>query len=131
MIVTPPMQRTVLVVDDEILVTTLLSEILERSGLKVVTASSGNEGINSFFEYRDELLCVILDLSMPDMLGTDVFAAISQSRKDLPVIFSTGYTEDSLNETLLKNKTVSVIHKPFSPDEITQKVFSAVSAQES
>ncbi|MBU2575328.1 MAG: response regulator [Elusimicrobia bacterium] len=85
-------QKTVLLVDDEIMVNKLLSLVLERKAadLRVLTAENGQDGLEIL--YREKVDLLLLNLSMPVMDGFQVFEVISKDEglRKIPVIFSTG-----------------------------------------
>jgi CheY-like chemotaxis protein len=87
---------TILVVDDEPAVRRTFTAILERSGYRVVTASDGQEGLDTFVADPDAIDGVLLDLSMPKLNGEEVFEELRRVRPDLPVVLSSGYAEQEI-----------------------------------
>lgn len=117
---------TVLVIDDEELIVTLLREILKRDGYEVLSAGNGRDGIELFKERRDDVSCVILDLTMPGLSGREVYKSIRQLECSVPVIFSSGYgIVDDLLEVVREDQ-LKFLPKPFSPSEVTQFIREAL-----
>jgi signal transduction histidine kinase len=69
----PPAGATILVIDDEDGVRIVAARLLERAGWSVLTAADGRAGIELFQANADAIGCVLLDLTMPQMSGEQVF----------------------------------------------------------
>ena len=84
------MPKTILVVDDEINITTLLDKYLSKEGFEVLTATDGEEALRVAKEFEIDL--IILDVMMPGMDGGDVLAKIVEDiqLQNRPIIFLTG-----------------------------------------
>ena len=77
-------QKTILCVDDEPSIVTLLGVILERAGYRVLTALHGADAIKLFLQ--ETIDAVILDYLMPGINGATVAAQIRKIRNDVPII---------------------------------------------
>ncbi len=84
-------QGTVLVIEDELSLRSTLTQVLQLEGFKVFAAEDGVAGVERFLQHRDEIQCVICDLSMPRMDGWGTLTALRQLAPGLPVILSSGY----------------------------------------
>ncbi len=104
---------TVLVIDDEQSVRELTSRILTRFGYEVLTASDGPEGITEFQSRRDAVDVVVLDMTMPEMHGSEVLDTVRGIRDDVPVILTSGYQERDVVDALTARKRVAFLQKPF------------------
>lgn len=82
----------VLVVDDDSLVLTSTSLLLEDLGHRVISAASGAQALE-LFDSEPEIDLVITDMVMPKMSGAQLAQAIRVIRPHLPIILATGYTE--------------------------------------
>jgi PAS domain S-box-containing protein len=87
---------TVLVADDERLVRRVATVALQQLGLTVVEAADGQQAVERYREHADSIVLLVLDLSMPGLGGREVLATIRQHAPDLPAIFSSGFSEQSL-----------------------------------
>ncbi len=74
---------TALVIDDDDAVRELNEEVLSRSGMTVLTAADGHEGVKLFGIHADSIRVVLLDRSMPALSGSDTFDAIRALRQDV------------------------------------------------
>ena len=84
---------TVLVVDDEPTLRQAVSLALKRFGFTVLAAEDGVEALEVFEQHRDEICCVLCDLTMPRMNGWDTLTALRKLVPDIPVILASGYSE--------------------------------------
>ena len=83
--------KKILLVDDEDGIQMLYREELEDSGYEVVSAFTGEEGIEKVKSESPDL--VILDIQMPGMNGIETLRQMKMDNPDLPVILSSAYTE--------------------------------------
>ena len=90
---TPDIPRLcVLVVDDDSLVLTSTCLLLEDLGHRVISATSGRQGLE-LFEVNPSIDLVITDMAMPQMSGAQLADAIRRLKPDVPIILATGYAE--------------------------------------
>ena len=85
--------RTLLVVEDEPAVRKAVTFALKRYGFTVLTAQDGIEAVEKFRQHRDEIGCVLCDLTMPHMSGWETLTAVRKLAPGIPVILSSGYSE--------------------------------------
>ena len=113
--------ETILVVDDELTVLSLVQLMLARDGYGVLVASSGAEALRLFEIWPDiHIDLVIVDLMMPEMNGVELAARLHALRPDLPVLHFSGYTDqEPLRQT---HDQAPFIAKPFTPPQLTKKI---------
>ncbi|MFQ5584219.1 MAG: response regulator, partial [Calditrichia bacterium] len=113
---------TILVVDDEFNIRSMLKEVFEMNGFSVYTAANGEEGVGIFREHTDEIDLIILDMVMPVMDGKRAFLEIQKIKKGQKIIIISGYAQrDDLQEILNKG-ALAFMSKPFQIDAIVEKV---------
>ena len=110
---------TVLAVDDEQDITTLMRDFLEAAGYRVLTAHDGQSALATL--ETEPVDCILLDLMMPGLSGFDVLRRIRQSR-DVPVLFLTAKDEDSDKIRGLGLGGDDYIVKSATPGEIVARV---------
>ena len=81
----------VLLVDDEETVRSVTREMLEHLGFTVVVADGGEAAVGLLRARGEEIGCVLLDLSMPDMDGWQTLQALREVRPEMRVLMATGY----------------------------------------
>ncbi len=106
-------EGTVLVIDDERSVCELVRLMLELIGFSVLTAKDGEEGVEVFRRRRDEIVCVLLDMTMPRMSGEETFRALREIRSDVKVILSSGYNEQEVVRRFVGLGLAGFIQKPY------------------
>ncbi len=112
----------VLAVDDEPVITDLLSRVLTGLGHEVDTASDGAEALRliNLSEYD----AILLDVKMPGLGGPEVLRCIDGLRPELAerVLFITGDTVSPLTQAFFQEEDVDVLHKPFSLEELRTRL---------
>jgi DNA-binding response OmpR family regulator len=112
-------QPTVLIVDDEPDIVTLVSDFLVAGGFKARSAINGNEALSALAD--GDIACVLLDVMMPGMNGFDVLRSIRTS-SDVPVLFLSARQEDSDKIRGLGLGGDDYIVKSATPGEIVARV---------
>jgi signal transduction histidine kinase/CheY-like chemotaxis protein len=113
---------TVLVVDDEPMVRTVARRLLESLGMAVVEATGGEDAIERFTEEPDEFDAILLDLTMPDVGGTEVFRRVRALRPDARVVLMSGYHEDEASSTFGEGGLAGFVQKPFTATDLAKRM---------
>ncbi|MBT8370070.1 MAG: response regulator, partial [Deltaproteobacteria bacterium] len=113
---------TVLLVDDEVAMLEVESEMIAALGYEVLPVDNGREAIDIFSAKKDQIDLVILDMIMPGMNGNEVFAGLKEIDPDIRVILSSGYSLDNHGEKFLKNGFRAILQKPFSMENLSVKI---------
>lgn len=114
----------VLVVDDEGVVRDALRRILEGAGLCAESTASGHLALERM--QTEDFSLVISDLKMPGMSGMEVLKAIRILQPEVPVIIITGYSTVDTAVEAMKHGAFDYLSKPFTPDQIMEKVRAAL-----
>ena len=112
----------IFVVDDEVLIQQTTKMILEECGYDVLLAGTGNDAISIFKKHKNDILCTILDISLPDMSGVEIYREIKKIDPALKVIVSSGRSKDSTVDKLLDAGVNVFLAKPFSVLELADDV---------
>jgi two-component system, cell cycle sensor histidine kinase and response regulator CckA len=113
---------TVLVVDDEPMVRDVAKAILQRLGLDVVLAGTGDEAVQRYSADPDRISLVLLDLTMPGLSGAETFRQIRQVRSAAAVVLMSGYREQEARNRFIGKGLVGFIEKPFSTEELVNAI---------
>jgi len=119
----------VLLVDDEEMLLQLGCHILNRAGIRVVTASNGVEAMRVFAKHQKDIALVILDLTMPKMDGIETFKRLREKRPQLPVIIATAQSKADF-VSKLQDASYSYLPKPYTGKELLAMVSTAVQDDE-
>ncbi len=104
---------TVLVVDDDDNVRPVTQMMLERLGFQVLLACDGREGLDVFRAHRGEIVCVLLDLTMPEMDGEETLAALRELDPRVRVILSSGYNQLEVVQRFAGRGLAGFVQKPY------------------
>lgn len=108
---------TILVVDDEQMMRSLLQKILEREGYRVLPVSTASEAVDTMASAEVDI--VISDLKMPGMDGFELLKQIKADHPDVGVIIMTAYGETYTVKDALLLGADEYITKPFKSHEIS------------
>ena len=120
-----PPAATILVVDDDAEVRTLLSDMLPALGYAAAFEASGLEGLAALERAKPDL--VILDFAMPVMNGAEVARAARLLHPDLKIVFASGYADTNQILQAVGPKT-TLLRKPFSMSDLANALSSALLA---
>ena len=109
----------ILIADDEEIVREMVRDTLDMLGYVVITATQGQEALDIFSTRKDDIDLVILDVIMPKLNGVDTAIAMKNIQPDLPIVFITGYNEESTQGHWV-SADETIIMKPFSIHEFSQ-----------
>ena len=115
---------SILVIDDGPAVGDALKLVLEARGYEVVLVDKGREGIRQARQRRFTI--IIVDFSLPDISGLEVFKAIREQGGEAPVIMITAEGKPEVFTGAAKLGAVGVLSKPFSPPDIFQLITKAL-----
>lgn len=101
---------SILVVDDDVGIQKLFKAFLEKQGYDVISASTGEEGLEQMNKHPS---LVLLDIVMPDVHGLQVLNRIKEMSPAIPVIMMTGLAEHAIGLESLKRGAADFVTKPF------------------
>ena len=106
------MSPTILIIDDEQIITRALSRAFQKEGFQVIIACDGQEGLQKIKEQNPSL--ILLDIIMPKLSGLELLEHLRQSQITTPVILMTAYG-DAKTAARAKELGISAyLTKPFS-----------------
>jgi DNA-binding response OmpR family regulator len=113
------MTKTILVVDDEQRLVSVVRAYLEQAGFRIVTASNGHDAIHVARQEKPDL--IILDIMMPEMDGYE-FLRLHRKERETPVIMLTARVADDEKVIGLELGADDYVTKPFKPRELIARV---------
>ncbi|MDD5543213.1 MAG: PAS domain S-box protein [Acidobacteriia bacterium] len=117
-----PATETILVVEDEMGVRSLIQSVLAAKGYTVLEADDGIEALKLNENHPGTIDLLLTDLVMPRMSGRELAEHLSPKRPEMKVLFMSGYTADSVVYTGALESTLNFIQKPFTTKELSQKI---------
>ncbi len=120
---------TVLVVDDEPKVCAIGGKLLERMGFNVLTAADGQQAVKAFREHASEIVCVLLDLTMPKMDGEQTFQEMRRIDPGGAVILCSGDNEQDATRQFVGKGLAGFLQKPYRMTALRAKLESVLRHQ--
>jgi CheY-like chemotaxis protein len=117
----------ILVVDDDQIARTIISEMLRRMGYKVLHAASGKEAVNIYLSKRDGIDLVLLDITMPDMSGREVFDIIRSKNSDAKIMMLSANVNEANVSYILNAGGMGYLSKPVTQKNLQEAVSRALS----
>lgn len=120
--IVPGGSETLLLVEDEESLRRLVQAVLQSKGYRVLTASNGEEAIETYLNHRNEISVVICDLGLPKLGGDEVFKKIRDANRDVKIIMASGFVDPKVKSELAGAGMKYFIQKPYVPDEVLRKI---------
>ncbi|WP_246043682.1 PAS domain-containing protein [Geomonas edaphica] len=111
---------TVLLADDEESIRGLGRDMLETMGFDVLLACDGQEALEVYRRHKEEIVCVLLDLTMPHLDGEQTFRALRELQPDVKVVISSGYNEQEVTMKFVGAGPSGFIQKPYRVNEMSR-----------
>jgi CheY-like chemotaxis protein len=118
----PGGSETVLLVEDEEIVRSLVREMLESSGYRVLEAPHGAAAIAIAETHGAAVDVLLTDVVMPGLSGQELAARLAGIRPGLRVVFTSGYTEDAIANHGVLSPGTAFLEKPFTAGQLAAKL---------
>jgi len=118
--------ETILVVEDEPAVLRFAERVLLRLGYTVLTANSPAEAFDVSDRHEADIHLLLSDVVLPQMGGRQVSEELSRRRESMRTLFMSGYTRDAIVRDGRLEPGITLLQKPFTPDELANKVRSVL-----
>lgn len=115
----PAGQGLVLVVDDEAIIRTTTSAMLEKLRYRAAAAANGREALDLIARGELEPCLILLDLIMPVMGGAEAFSKLKALRPEIPIVITSGYSTDKDMRKIPREETAGVMNKPYGLEELS------------
>ena len=112
------------VVDDDESVRESLPDLLREFGFDAQTFSSAEEFLAS--QTIGDTNCLVLDLAMPGMSGSDLQQELELREQSIPIVFITGQRDAATRLRLVAKGAVECLFKPFEPDDLLRALNTAL-----
>src|SRR6185436_12034666 len=114
--------ETILLVEDEDAVRALATRALKERGYTVLPARDGRDALAALDRHVGEVDLVLTHVVMPGMGGKELAESLAASHPGTRLLFMTGYTDDTIVRQGILDPDVVLLHKPFTPSSLAQKV---------
>jgi CheY-like chemotaxis protein len=120
--------ETVLLVEDSAAVRAVSKEVLERQGYTVLEAADGEVALSVAEQYAGHIHLLLTDVVMPRLGGRALAEKLVLTRPHTRVLYTSGYTDDSVVRHGILEGGVAYLQKPFSPEGLARKVRQVLNA---
>ncbi|HDS15096.1 MAG TPA: hybrid sensor histidine kinase/response regulator, partial [Proteobacteria bacterium] len=115
-------RETILVVDDDDSIRTIISDTLQPLGYTTLEASSAAEAIQLSESFPDKIDMILSDVIMPGMNGPQLVDVIKQQRPDIRIILMSGYTDNAIAHNQMAEKNYTLLNKPILPIALAGRI---------
>jgi two-component system cell cycle sensor histidine kinase/response regulator CckA len=116
----------VLLVEDELMVRKLGQSALTCLGFWVLPAKDGVEALEVFRQYKDQVRCVVCDVTMPRMDGWETLAALRKLAPGVPVVLASGYDKAEVMAGDHAELPQAFLSKPYRLHELRDAIGRAL-----
>jgi CheY-like chemotaxis protein len=120
--------ETVLLVEDEPSLRSMIRETLVEGGYTVLEAGTPREALDVAGAHKGPIHAVLTDVIMPGMSGRELAERLRPLRPDAPVVYMSGYTDDAIGHHGLLDPGTLFLQKPFTADALLWKLHEALAA---
>ncbi|MFA6032518.1 MAG: ATP-binding protein [Myxococcota bacterium] len=113
---------TILLVEDDQMVRRLVAKVLSKQGYNVIQAATGDEALAAARGVGGVFNLLVTDIMMPGMNGRVLAAGIHAEYPEVKVLFMSGYTDNIIDSEGMPDSGEAFLPKPFTPQELTEKV---------
>jgi two-component system cell cycle sensor histidine kinase/response regulator CckA len=118
--------ETVLLVEDEETLLTLLQTLLEENGYRVLLARDGVEAVDLFTHHRSEISIVLSDMGLPKLGGWEVLQKMKELEPKVKCILASGYLDPDLKLQMIQDGAVDFVQKPYVPHLILTRIRNTI-----
>jgi PAS domain S-box-containing protein len=114
--------ETILLVEDEEIVRSLVCSVLQAQGYTVLEADSGPEALRISSAHKDPIHLMLTDIVMPHMSGRELANRFSLLRPEMRILYMSGYTDDATIQDSELEPATFLLQKPFTPEVLISRV---------
>jgi two-component system, cell cycle sensor histidine kinase and response regulator CckA len=114
--------ETLLLVEDDAYVRRLAIRVLESYGYSILEAKNAQEALDILERFRRPIHLLLTDVIIPGKSGAELAQEVQARYKDIKVLFMSGYTDDSPILKKILSEGVTLIRKPFSPEDLAEMI---------
>ncbi len=114
--------ETILLVDDEVHVSSILAEVLGEHGYQVLSANSGDQALTLLASRASEIDLVVTDLKMPGLSGLELARRIRSVAPGMRVVLISGHSDENLEQERERTAASAFLAKPFTSQALTKTI---------
>lgn len=121
--------ETIMIVEDEELVRSMLVEVLNAKGYHVLAAGDGMAALALSQSYQGTIHLLVTDLMLPGLPGWQLADRVAKARGPVPMLFMSGYTSEEVSEKAKGRSGIEFLQKPFGNEALLVKVRQMLDAK--
>jgi DNA-binding response OmpR family regulator len=114
--------ETVLLVEDESVIRSLVRNVLSSHGYAVLEAENGEKALGIFRSRKADIDMIIADVVLPGTGGRDIVEGMLTDRPGMSALFMSGYTRDVIDNHGVLTSGLAFLQKPFTPETLLRTV---------
>jgi two-component system, cell cycle sensor histidine kinase and response regulator CckA len=114
--------HTILLADDETVLSDLYAKIIRKLGYNIISAHNGKEALALFRVHKEHIDLAILDMVMPDLSGDQVADAMRELVPDLKIILISGNPETEVVQRAMRDTRQAFLQKPLQADSLGKAI---------
>src|SRR5579859_593843 len=120
--------ETILVVEDEVALRSLVKGVLRGKGYTVLEASHAEAALSICEKHTGPIHLMVTDVIMPQISGRELATRVANSRPEMKVLFMSGYTNEGIVHQGVLDRDTAFLQKPFTPSSLARKVREVLDA---
>ena len=116
------MKQVILLIEDEADICNAFSEAMSEQDVSVVTAQTGELGVEMYRTHKDEVNLVVLDLSLPGISGEETFRVLKRINPNVKVVVSSGYGDQYVKKLFKGVGLVGTLQKPYTWGDLVESM---------
>ena len=125
----PPRTETVLLVEDDTLLLSLMSEVLRQAGYRVLEASNAGEALLACEQHAGEIHLLLSDVVLPRLNGLELAARVRRQHPNLRVAFMSGYADETIARYGSLEPGDILMEKPIAPEALLARLRDLLDAR--
>jgi signal transduction histidine kinase/ActR/RegA family two-component response regulator len=122
----PEGDETVLLVEDQTVLRRMIVQVLESLGYRVLHASDALEALRIAESHPQRVDLLLTDVVMPRMSGRELASRMAERCPEARVLYMSGYADDEILRYGVQQGEMSLLHKPFTPEQLARRVRKAL-----
>jgi two-component system cell cycle sensor histidine kinase/response regulator CckA len=122
--------ETILLVEDEESLRSIIRDLLTQSGYDVLEANSGAHALEIAERHQGPIHLLLTDVVMPGMSGPILAEKLAASRPETRMLYMSGYTDYPTGQQSILDSSIPLLDKPFTRDRLIRKVRAALEPKE-
>ncbi len=115
-------RHTILLIDDEEMILDVGEKMLRKIGYSVYSAISGIDAVEYIKNNKASFDAAIIDMIMPKMSGNETAKELRKLLPDIPILFSSGYSEEEKIHDIVSEMNGKFIQKPYTIQDLSKKL---------